>query len=246
MASIKNPKALPFAVFPLITFGLGTWQMQRLQWKEKLLQEIKEERNLPPLHLEEIDDLGTVGQFRRVYITGHYAGPHTLVGPTSIEAQGGYILTQSFATRIGKITVCRGLIPAAQAKTGLEQFVDNTERGVRVTGWLVTEDSDRTTWTPPNTPSKDEFFSADPKALGEKLGTKKEYLIKATLERSPNKDIVLPATPIYYPEDLEKQIPNNHLVYVFTWYPLTVALSVATWWLLKRPPTPSARSKLMK
>ncbi len=36
---------------PFFTFGLGTWQLRRLQWKINLVDELKEKLELPPLAL---------------------------------------------------------------------------------------------------------------------------------------------------------------------------------------------------
>jgi cytochrome oxidase assembly protein ShyY1 len=36
---------------PIFTLGLGTWQLQRLQWKVNLIDELEEKLQLPPLSL---------------------------------------------------------------------------------------------------------------------------------------------------------------------------------------------------
>jgi surfeit locus 1 family protein len=36
---------------PFFTFGLGTWQLQRLQWKIALIDELEEKLQLEPLSL---------------------------------------------------------------------------------------------------------------------------------------------------------------------------------------------------
>lgn len=36
---------------PFFTFGLGTWQLQRLQWKVDLIDELEEKLQLQPLSL---------------------------------------------------------------------------------------------------------------------------------------------------------------------------------------------------
>lgn len=36
---------------PFFTFGLGTWQLQRLQWKINLIDELEEKLQLKPLQL---------------------------------------------------------------------------------------------------------------------------------------------------------------------------------------------------
>jgi cytochrome oxidase assembly protein ShyY1 len=48
----------PLALLPCITFGLGVWQVQRLQWKETLIADIKRLRQLEPIALTE--DAGSI------------------------------------------------------------------------------------------------------------------------------------------------------------------------------------------
>lgn len=38
---------------PLFTFALGTWQLQRLQWKVALIDELEEKLQLQPISLPE-------------------------------------------------------------------------------------------------------------------------------------------------------------------------------------------------
>ena len=38
-------------IIPIFTFALGTWQLQRLQWKVALIDELEEKLQLQPLSL---------------------------------------------------------------------------------------------------------------------------------------------------------------------------------------------------
>lgn len=38
-------------IIPFFTFALGTWQLQRLQWKVALIDELEEKLQLQPLSL---------------------------------------------------------------------------------------------------------------------------------------------------------------------------------------------------
>ena len=46
-----NPTMLLVGFMPFFTFALGTWQLQRLQWKVALIDELEEKLQLPPLSL---------------------------------------------------------------------------------------------------------------------------------------------------------------------------------------------------
>jgi len=42
------------ALFPAATFGLGIWQVYRLQWKLDLIQKVSEKRSKPSIPLEDV------------------------------------------------------------------------------------------------------------------------------------------------------------------------------------------------
>jgi surfeit locus 1 family protein len=47
-------KLLCMATIPLATFGLGTWQVQRLRWKVALIHDLEERSKLPAVILPKI------------------------------------------------------------------------------------------------------------------------------------------------------------------------------------------------
>lgn len=46
-----SPTFVLLGIVPVFTFGLGTWQLQRLKWKVNLIDELSEKLELPPLPL---------------------------------------------------------------------------------------------------------------------------------------------------------------------------------------------------
>jgi surfeit locus 1 family protein len=48
-----NPFLLLAGFMPIFTFGLGIWQLKRLQWKVNLIDELEEKLQLPPIRLPE-------------------------------------------------------------------------------------------------------------------------------------------------------------------------------------------------
>lgn len=52
--SAKESKMHYFLLMiPISTFGLGTWQVKRLQWKKGLIKELESRTNAPVLDLPE-------------------------------------------------------------------------------------------------------------------------------------------------------------------------------------------------
>jgi hypothetical protein len=50
-ASLKGPAPLLLAAMPVISFGLGTWQVYRLQWKKSLIQQLEDRTMKEPLEI---------------------------------------------------------------------------------------------------------------------------------------------------------------------------------------------------
>jgi surfeit locus 1 family protein len=46
-----TPTILFIGFIPVLSFGLGTWQIQRLQWKINLIDELEEKLHMEPLSL---------------------------------------------------------------------------------------------------------------------------------------------------------------------------------------------------
>lgn len=58
-----------------ILISLGTWQVERLYWKEGLLADIAARRNAAPVQLADIEQMlssGTDIEYRPVTVTGRY------------------------------------------------------------------------------------------------------------------------------------------------------------------------------
>lgn len=49
--SKESKSHLLLLIIPLTTFGLGTWQVYRLQWKRNLIKELEERTNGPPIEI---------------------------------------------------------------------------------------------------------------------------------------------------------------------------------------------------
>ena len=57
----------------VLLIGLGTWQLQRLEWKENLIAERAEKKVLPPLAISEVpDDDWRRLEHRRITVRGRF------------------------------------------------------------------------------------------------------------------------------------------------------------------------------
>jgi surfeit locus 1 family protein len=103
------------AFFTLI--GLGTWQMQRLAWKEGLIAEAETRPTLPAVSLRALLNEGLdQSAYRRVAVTGQFTGDPVRVFTTLSDPNGpyegpGYWVMQAFEASNHTVFVNRGFIP---------------------------------------------------------------------------------------------------------------------------------------
>jgi surfeit locus 1 family protein len=117
---LKRILSIALILGALVTLlGLGTWQMQRLAWKEGLIAEAETRPNLPAVSLESLlvegyEDLA----YRRARIEGNFFGEPVRVFTTLSDPVGpyegpGYWLMHPFelASSGENLFVNRGFIP---------------------------------------------------------------------------------------------------------------------------------------
>jgi surfeit locus 1 family protein len=208
----------------IILIGLGTWQLQRLQWKEGLIAERTALLEQAPLVLTSIND--NVAEYRRVRVSGVLLTDKSLfVGPVSYKrGPGWYLVTPLRLMTGGIILINRGWIAYdkrdvyrdAAAGAGKQISFDAISRRSGKLGAFI----------PENVPEKDQWYLVDPEGMAQHLGLGSVasfwLIVRATPgQRSSPKpvgDIVMPV--------------NNHLQYVMTWYGLALVLMVigALYW----------------
>ncbi len=66
--SSKGRAPLLLAAMPVISFGLGTWQVYRLQWKKSLIQQLEDRTMKEPL---EITDRLVIRSIAELRLNGH-------------------------------------------------------------------------------------------------------------------------------------------------------------------------------
>ncbi|CDK28852.1 unnamed protein product [Kuraishia capsulata CBS 1993] len=100
---------------PVVTLGLGIWQVQRLKWKNKLVAECEDRLTYSPLPLPKSITAADVPNFeyRKVSLKGRFDYDHEMfVGPRLNDGQKGYLLVTPFIRSSGgeKVLVERGWI----------------------------------------------------------------------------------------------------------------------------------------
>ena len=220
----------------LCLLGLGTWQMQRLVWKEALIAEREAGLAMKPSILPQAFadwENAKSFNFRIVNVTGVFR--HDLEQLFGAKARGGvlghHVLTPLLPSDGPAVLVDRGWVPADKAHPA-SRPEGQIEGEVTVGGIARFRAADRPgAFTPNNDPTAGEWYHYDLDAMAAALG----------LELSP---VVIEVDDTPNPGGLPIggrtviQLTNNHQQYALTWYGLAAALGGGLYRVLA--PTPGA------
>jgi surfeit locus 1 family protein len=202
-----------------VLLGLGTWQVQRLHWKEGLIAARAAQLAAPPAPLPATAADWRGWDFRKVSVRGTFR--HDLeqrFGAFTVDDQfGQHILTPLVRADGPAILVDRGFVPAERAPVETRRQGEVTGP-VEVTGIARYRGADRPGWfTPANQPKDRIWYWYDMPALAQATGL--ELLpVVVEADATPNPG----GLPIGGQTRIE--LPNNHLQYAITWYGLAAAL----------------------
>ncbi|SHH85369.1 SURF1 family protein [Marivita hallyeonensis] len=200
-----------------ILVWLGTWQMQRLEWKRGILNEIETRIDGP---FEAIPPSSAViparDRYTPVALIGEIGEEELLVLVSQKRVGAGYRVISPYTLNDGRrVLLDRGVTPVDQ------RDADRSRAGetVEVQGNLHWPD-DRTSSTPENDVGGNTWFARDIDRMSEVLGT--EPLLVIARNMSPPDPSVTPL-----PVDTSG-IPNDHLQYAITWYSLAAVWVIMT------------------
>lgn len=179
-------------LIPIFTFGLGTWQVQRLKWKVALIDELEEKLQREPMPLPPYVKYGVcttcctcIGAnhttahslsalpeftFRKVVLKGHWdVSRLMLLGPRVWDGNIGYHVVVPFVRADGStVLVDRGFV-AKDLAPNARQLLASEGNEVEILGMLRTAQA-RNKFTPDNHPEKGEWYWADIDAMAAHAG----------------------------------------------------------------------------
>ena len=183
---------------------LGTWQVNRLLWKQELLAAIAAGEQRPPVALAE-----SPPAFARVRAEGRFDPIVALYG-AEVRGNSGGARLLGILHRDGAppVLVDRGWVPVpppavASGPAAVEGFIRPAETAGA--------------FAPADDLAGRRFYTLNPAAIGRALGV--PDLAPYTLIAMGPPGIPDPARTLPRP-------PNNHLSYAITWYGLAIALLV--------------------
>lgn len=204
----------------IILLGLGSWQVDRLLWKQNLIESRQAQADKPPVEVPVDADLDPDMAFHAAYAEGHYLNDQEkyLMARTR-RGNVGFQLITPLEQEDGRIIlVNRGWVPKEyrDPSTRPESLIEGP---VRVTGVLRLPREKH--WAQPdNDPLQNQWFYVDVDHMAEDTGADLASRYYLELDDTP----VPGGMPIGGQAKVE--LPNSHLEYAITWYSLALTLIV--------------------
>jgi surfeit locus 1 family protein len=224
---------LLFALFILAAVGmlvaLGTWQLERLSWKQGLIAELDaklaaKSTDLPARERWQRLDPAS-DEFRRVTFPAEFLpGEEALVYSSGSSLRpdaagpGYWVFAPARLTGGSIVVVNRGFVP--EGKQNPDTRKDGRPSGTAEITGVMRWPEQRGQFTPADEPQKSLWFARDPAAMAKakNWGTVAPFYID---QETPVPGGLPKAGP------LKASLPNNHLQYAVTWYGLAAVILIA-------------------
>jgi len=186
-----------------VLLSLGTWQVQRLAWKEGILAEIDAKIQGAPIALPSAPNVDA-HKYQPVEVAGRFLETRIRVLVSQKLIGAGYRIIQPFQTENRIILIDRGFVK-------IDHTEDLRNDQAIVLGNLHWPD-EVDEYTPEPDLKRDIWFARDVPALADALNT--DPILVIAREITPSSEKVSPI-PIS-----SSGIPNDHLQYAITWFSL--------------------------
>lgn len=227
------------AVAFAILVALGSWQLQRLYWKNELVERVAARIASPTVPLPPQADWASLDfaawEYRPVTLRGTFDHTHealvytVLSEPKGREKGPGYLVLTPLrlASGEGTVLVNRGFVP--EPKRQPETRISAQFEGEIEINGLLRAPEEGNPFTPFADPARKLFFRRDAAEIAGGYGLTGVAPFTVDADATPN--------PGDLPQGGETRIafPNRHLEYALTWYGLAAGLvGVFTVWAVGR------------
>jgi surfeit locus 1 family protein len=217
MKSLWGPSVAAALGF-LFLLGLGSWQLERLQWKEGLIAHRNRALHDAPVAAPENLDEARALEFHPVRVSGHFLNEREMpVAAIAHDGTPGFHIVTPFMLENGEaLLVDRGFVPVRlkDPETRPDGLIEGE---TDVTGLLRVPEPPGF-FIPADHPERNEWYTTDPAKMAAAQGI--EDVLPFTLDAD--------ATPVPggYPRGGQTitALPNDHLQYAITWYALAGGL----------------------
>ena len=212
----------------VILLSLGTWQVERLQWKEALIADIESRSTAAPVPLSDVEAREKAGEpidYVKTTATGRFEHAHDQYFFATDDGKVGYHVYTPLILADGRaIFVNRGFVPET-LRDSAKRPEGQVTGEVTVNGLAREKLTEKPSWiVPDNEPGKQLYFWKDLEEMAAQAAIPAEKLVPFFLDAdaAPN--------PGGWPKGGVTQInlPNNHLSYAVTWYGLAAVLLVVS------------------
>lgn len=196
----------------VILLWLGFWQMQRLDWKLGVIDDIDARIAADPVALPDLPDAAADAHLP-VSVSGTLDAPFLRVLVSQKDIGAGYRIISALDTGARRVMIDRGFVPVA--RTDILRHAE----AVNVTGnlqWPQETDG----FTPEPDISGNIWFARDVDAMAQALDTEPVLIVAKQTSFDD-----APVSPL--PVDTAA-IPNDHLQYAVTWFSLAAIWSAMT------------------
>ncbi|SEK94200.1 surfeit locus 1 family protein [Roseateles sp. YR242] len=213
--------------------ALGSWQVQRLGWKQDLIARVEKRLAAPPVLAPGASRWEGVNkaedEYRRVFVRGAFDhSREVLVGASTELGTGYWVLTPLRSTDGNWVLVNRGFVPP-EYKARVSRTATEAQGEVVVQGLLrLTEPGG--SLLRKNEPATGRWFSRDVQAIGKAQaleGPLAPYFIDEADMRPVPKAETSPRGGLTV-----VRFPNSHLSYALTWFAMaamTAGIVIYLW-----------------
>ncbi|KPH80662.1 Surfeit locus 1 family protein [Bosea vaviloviae] len=206
--------------------GLGIWQMQRLGWKQALIQRVETRIRAEPVPAPGPAHWGSIGEdeYLRVRLAGRFLHDReTLVQAVTERGGGFWVLTPLVSEAGFTVLVNRGFVPPERRGSRADARPSGP---VTLTGLLRLSEPGGG-FLRENAPAQDRWYSRDVAATAQTRGLENAapYFVDADATPNPGGFPVGGLTVLRF--------ANNHLVYALTWFALALMLACAMIFVLR-------------
>lgn len=219
-----KPKPIPTVITIaglILLLSLGTWQMNRLEWKRSIIKEINENSALPPIDLT--SGAGDIEKYkyRRIKVRGEFLHDkeiHLFMGPKAERGRPGYDILTPLKTDEGEyVLIDRGWVNS-DIKSPDNRPETLVKGPVEIEGVIHMGESPGR-FTPENDVAKNLWFWIDLDKIENYAGINlQNFYVRALKKDKKN------VYPIASDEFIK--VRNDHLQYAITWYSLAIILLV--------------------
>jgi surfeit locus 1 family protein len=203
----------------IILCGLGTWQLERLQWKLGLIETVNRNLKAAPLTLDQVLALdGETAQYRRVTLTGRFDHAHEAYAfTTSAGGEAVYHVLTPLTLDDGRVLlVDRGAVPESR-RDPKSRAQGNPPGEVTLTGVWRTPDP-AGAFTPAPDLARRIWYARDVAGIAAADDLKLAAPVVIDADATPN--------PGGWPRGGQTVVEfrNQHLSYAVTWFGLAACL----------------------